>query len=120
MLLEKLKALECSLHGDKRNERQWLEEVLHPDFREITRSGVMVDRQETIDSLAGEENGPTLLSSDFRLISMSENVALLHYRTVNPDGSRPSLRTSCWVCSANEKWLLVFHQGTPEAELLTR
>ena len=117
MLLEKLKALECSLHGDKRNDRQWLEEVLHPDFREITRSGVMVDRKETIASLAGEKTGPNILSSEFRLISMSEDVAMLYYRTVNPDGSRPSLRSSCWVCSGNGKWLLAFHQGTPAAEM---
>ena len=118
MLLEKLTALECSLHGEKRNDRQWLEEVLHPDFREITRSGFMVDRKETIDSLAGEENGPNILSSEFRLIRMSEDVALLQYRTVNSDGNRPSLRTSCWVCSGNGKWLLAFHQGTPAAEML--
>lgn len=117
MLLEKLKALECSLHGDKRRDRQWLEAILHPDFREITRSGVMVDRKETIESLAGEESGPTILSSDFRLITVSEDVAMLYYRTVNPDGDRPALRSSYWVRSGDGKWLLAFHQGTPAAEV---
>lgn len=117
MLLEKLKALECRLHADKRNDREWLEEILHPDFREITRSGVMVDRKETIDSLSNEESAPEILSSEFQLISMSEGVAMLHYRTVHPGGNRPSLRASCWVCSGNGKWRLAFHQGTPEAKM---
>ncbi|MDV2905229.1 DUF4440 domain-containing protein, partial [Phytobacter diazotrophicus] len=30
MLLEKLRLLECSLHGDRRNDREWLEQLLHP------------------------------------------------------------------------------------------
>lgn len=36
MPLETLKVLECSLHGDKRKEREWLEQILHEEFREIT------------------------------------------------------------------------------------
>lgn len=117
MLLEKLKALECSLHGNRRRDRQWLEEILHPDFREITRSGVMVDRNETIASLSNEACAPGILSSEFRLINISQDVVMLYYKTVNPDGHRPSLRASCWVCSGNGKWLLAFHQGTPAAEI---
>jgi len=115
MLLEKLKALECSLHGARRNDRKWLEQILHPEFREITRSGVIVDRAETIASLAGELSPTIILSSDFRLISMGEYCAILHYKTFNSDGSRASLRSSCWVYSDREQWELAFHQGTPEA-----
>ena len=51
MLLEKLRLLECSLHGERRNNREWLERLFHPEFLEITRSGVMVDRSETTTSL---------------------------------------------------------------------
>ncbi|UXY12728.1 nuclear transport factor 2 family protein [Kosakonia sp. ML.JS2a] len=116
MLLETLKRLECSLHGDKRKDREWLEQVLHEEFREITRSGMLVDRAETIGTLASEVNVPTILSSDFQLIRIRDNFAILHYRTFNPDGSRASLRSSCWECSGNGQWKLVFHQGTPEAE----
>lgn len=116
MLLEKLKMLESALPGARRNEREWLEQILHPEFREITRSGVLVDCAETIDSLVAEAGGPSILSSDFRLISSGDNFAILHYRTFNPDGSRASLRSSCWECTVSGQWKLIFHQGTPEAE----
>ena len=115
MLLEKLTSLECTLHGAKRNDRKWLEQILHPEFTEITRSGVRVNRQETIDSLTAEEGAPAILSSDFRLISIRDDFAILHYRTIHPEGTRASLRTSCWECSDSRHWRLVFHQGTPEA-----
>jgi hypothetical protein len=113
MLLETLKGLECSLHGDKRKEREWLEQILHEEFREITRSGVLVDRAETIEALSTEENVPPLLSRDFRLISVRDNFAILHYRTFHQDGSCASLRSSCWEMSENGLWKMVFHQGTP-------
>ena len=115
MLLEKLKALECSLHGVRRNDRKWLEQILHPEFREITRSGVIVDRTETIASLADELSPTIILSSDFRLLSIGECCAILHYKTFNSDGSRASLRSSCWVYSDRGQWELAFHQGTPVA-----
>ena len=67
MLLEKLRLLECSLHGDRRNDPEWLELILHPEFREITLSGVTVDRSETIASLLSEKAAPYILSSDFCL-----------------------------------------------------
>ena len=51
MLLEKLRLLECSLHGERRNNREWLERLFHPEFLEITRLGVMVDRSKTVTSL---------------------------------------------------------------------
>ncbi|EOZ3056401.1 MULTISPECIES: nuclear transport factor 2 family protein [Enterobacter] len=116
MLLDTLKRLECSLHGSRRKDRKWLEQVLHEGFSEITRSGVLVDRAQTIEALSGEDSVPAILSSDFRLISVEDNFAILHYRTINPDGNRASLRSSCWVLSENGQWKLVFHQGTPEAE----
>ena len=39
-ILDEIKALECSLHTARRNDKQWLERVLHQGFREITRSDV--------------------------------------------------------------------------------
>ena len=116
MLLDTLKRLECSLHGSRRKDRKWLEQILYERFSEVTCSGVLVDRAQTIEALSGEDNVPAILSSDFRLISVGDNFAILHYRTVNPDGSRASLRSSCWEISENGQWKLVFHQGTPEAQ----
>ncbi|WP_334365219.1 DUF4440 domain-containing protein [Enterobacter hormaechei] len=115
MLLEKLRLLECSLHGARRNDCEWLERLLHPEFREITRSGLMVDRSETITSLLGEKTASAIISSDFRLTEMARGCVMLHYRTSYADGSRPALRSSCWLCSEEGQWTLVFHQGTPAA-----
>lgn len=62
------------------------------------------------------ELSPTIiLSSDFLLLSIGEYCAILHYKTFNSDGSRASLRSSCWVYSDKGQWELAFHQGTPEA-----
>ena len=116
MLLEKLIGLECSLHGEMRKDREWLEQILHKEFREITRTGVLVTRTETIECLSDEVNAPTILSSDFQLISVSDNIAIFYYRTFNQDGSRASLRSSCWERFDNDQWKLVFHQGTPESQ----
>lgn len=116
MLLDTLKRLECFLHGSRRKDRIWLEQILHERFSEITRSGVFVNRAQTIEALSGEDSVPAILSSDFRLTIVGDNFAILHYRTVNPDGSNASLRSSCWEISEDDQWKLVFHQGTPEAE----
>jgi len=115
MLLEKLRLLECSLHGDKRNDREWLELILHPEFREITMSGVLVDRTETISSLLSEKTASYILSSDFRLTEMGCGCAILYYQTSYADGSRPALRSSYWLYSDKGQWTLLFHQGTPAA-----
>ena len=93
--------------------QEWLEQILHKEFREITRTGVLVTRTETIECLSDEVNAPTILSSDFQLISVSDNIAILYYRTFNQDGSRASLRSSCWERFDNDQWKLVFHQGHP-------
>ena len=116
MLLDTLKRLECFLHGSRRKDRKWLEQILHDRFSEITRSGVLVDRVQTIEALSGEDSVPAILSSDFRLIIVRDNFAILHYRTVHPDGSRASLRSSCWEISENRQWKLIFNQGTPVAQ----
>ena len=115
MLLERLKTLECSLHDCKRNDREWLEEILHEEFREITRSGMLVDRAETIEALSTEDKSPIIHSGEFRLIIVRKNFAILHYKTFDPDGSNVSLRSSCWEMSGNGQWQLIFHQGTPES-----
>ncbi|EPC3780458.1 TPA: nuclear transport factor 2 family protein [Citrobacter farmeri] len=113
MLLSKLKRLECSLHGEKRKDQEWLEQLLHKEFCEITQSGMLVDRAETIRSLLNEDNVPIIRSSEFSLITAKDNFAILHYRTIDPDGNTTSLRSSCWEISSNGQWKLLFHQGTP-------
>ena len=101
MLLERLKRLECSLHDNKRNDRKWLEHILHEEFREITRSGMLVDRAETIEALSTDDKSPVIQSGEFRPIIVRKNFAILNYWTFDPDGSNASLRFSCREMSGN-------------------
>lgn len=116
--LDEIKALECSLHGSGRADKQWLEKVLHQDFREITRSGVMVDRQYTVDALLTEtQSSQHIIATDFRLQILSDTCVILTYRTVmrgESGNSRAALRSSCWTLTQDTGWQLAFHQGTPD------
>lgn len=120
MLEEQLILLECTLHGERRYDRAWLEQILHPNFQEITRSGLIVNRSQTISSLLGEKNPPPILSSDFRLTQLGEYSAILHYRSSYADGSHQALRTSYWLLTEIQQWVLVFHQGTPAVKDICR
>lgn len=113
VLLKLLTHLECSLHHSQRHDRTWFEAILHPDFTEITRSGVLVTRDETIDALRQESTLPALRASDFQLLVTDHGYATLIYRTIGP---HPALRSSCWVLSAEGCWQMIFHQGTPTNE----
>lgn len=116
MLIDTLIDLEQSLHFDKRNNRAWLESILHPGFREIARSGRMVNRAEAIESLASEMAPRPLLSFDYSLARAEGNYALLNYQTSRMDGTRAALRSSLWIRGEDGRWQLFFHQGTPAPE----
>lgn len=79
MLLKKIRLLEFILHDDRQNNREWLERLLPPEFLDITRSSVMVDRSETITSLLNEKTSLPIISSNFRLTEMEGGCAMLHY-----------------------------------------
>ncbi|EKK7703656.1 DUF4440 domain-containing protein [Cronobacter sakazakii] len=113
MLLERLTTLEQSLHGDQRRDRDWLEYLLHPQFCEVTRSGVLVSRDETIDALTQETGTAFIVSDGFTLLSVNAGSAILRYRTCTAEGQRPAWRASHWVRVDEARWQLIFHQGTP-------
>lgn len=113
MLLERLITLEQSLHGEQRRDRDWLEHILHPHFCEVTRSGVLASRDETIDALTRETGTACIVSNDFSLLSVNADSAILRYRTCDPEGRRLSWRASHWVHVGEDRWQLIFHQGTP-------
>lgn len=87
MLLERLTTLEQSLHGDQRRDRDWLEYLLHPQFCEVTRSGVLVSRDETIDALTQETGTAFIVSDSFTLLPVNAGSAILRYRTCTPKAS---------------------------------
>lgn len=117
MLLETLQKLEVSLHDPEvRSNREKLEQLLHPDFREFGRSGAHYTYEEIVTELTQETTQPVVWSQDFELERVAEDVALLIYRSahIGADGGleRHTHRSSLWQ-NTKDGWKLRFHQGTP-------
>ena len=119
-LLETLRALEESLHqGETRRDPVRLEALLHPEFEEIGRSGRRFSRREILAELAPTDPFPAVVSSDYALTALGDDVALLTYRSAHVGDAgrlyRHSLRSSIWVRTSG-RWRVRFHQGTPAGE----
>jgi hypothetical protein len=88
---------------------------LAADFFEFGRSGVVWNRQQTIEALAQE---PLMERSirDFTTRLLSEGVVLVTYRSVlrDPVNSKEwhAMRSSVWKL-IDGRWQITFHQGTP-------
>jgi hypothetical protein len=119
-LLSHLQALEVALHHPgTRCSRARLDELLHPDFTEVGRSGRTYDRVTVLDFLASQVTHAQVESAHFQLATLAPHVALLTYRSAHrqADGSLQlhTHRSSIWVEDA-VGWRLRYHQGTPAAE----
>lgn len=99
-----------------RGSRPALEALLSPDFREIGRSGKLYDFDEVVEALLAEQ--PDDLSRDisnFETRILSSGITLVTYQSeLNlPDGTVVrSLRSSIWRLEDDNRWRMVFHQGT--------
>ncbi|OTA16741.1 hypothetical protein Xbed_03442 [Xenorhabdus beddingii] len=116
-IFEFIKQLEVSLHGEKRNNANWLQSVLHDDFLEISKSGYVYTKKIVITELTTEINTTSpIFSQDFSMNYLDENIVLLTYQSYEIDQTgnpfNQALRSSIWQLSASEKWQLRFHQGT--------
>lgn len=113
---ELLKQLEEGLWLSKtRFDREWMENILAPDFIEFGQSGRVFGRQQILD-IAPIELLSTIPLADLRIKPLDSNTVLLTYisEVQYPEGERRALRSSIW--SRDEKsWQLTFHQGTPIA-----
>lgn len=119
-LLTTLQALELELHHPGvRCSRERLEQLLHPDFHEVGRSGRVYARDTIVQYLTTLEIRPGVVSSQFRVEELAPGVALLNFRSVQADGAGRwglhTLRSSVWLHTARG-WQLRYHQGTPAAE----
>ncbi|MEZ5700786.1 MAG: nuclear transport factor 2 family protein [Burkholderiaceae bacterium] len=118
-LLAQIQALEVELHHPGAPcSPERLEQLLHPDFHEVGRSGAAYGRDTVIRFLASNQHPPNVVSDQFSLAEMAPMVVLLTYRSVQKDPSQGSvnhtLRSSVWVHSGHT-WQLRYHQGTPAA-----
>lgn len=118
-LLTTLRDLECELHQPEcRGNRERLEQLLAPDFREFGRSGASYTRDDTLATLPLETEKPQTHAQDFVVHELSDSIVLLTYRAAHLDPSgelfRHTNRSSIWRLDS-AGWQMVFHQGTPTA-----
>jgi hypothetical protein len=119
-LLHELQALEVELHHPGvRCSRERLEQLLHPEFHEVGRSGRIYDRETIVGYLAAQASPPAVASDAFALLVIDARAALLTYRSAHVEqGNRlvnHTLRSSLWL-ETRVGWQLLYHQGTPAAE----
>ena len=119
-LLQDLQTLEVELHHPGvRCSRERLEELLHPEFHEVGRSGRPYSRKAIVDFLAAQESQPAVVSEAFSVSELSPGVALLNYRSAHVEQGKRlvnhTLRSSVWI-QTNAGWQLRYHQGTAAAE----
>jgi len=119
-LLEELQALEAELHHPgSRCSRARLEQLLHPQFHEVGRSGQAYTRDTVIGYLASVTAQPAVEADQYAVMALADGCALLTYRSARrlPDGTRAehALRASVWQ-RTTLGWQLVYHQGTVAAE----
>jgi hypothetical protein len=84
---------------------------LHPDFVEYGSSGRVWDR--TSVATAAVDTAVPFEVADVRARRLGPDAVLLTYRTTA--GGRSALRSSTWIRDVGGPWLLLFHQGTPQA-----
>ena len=118
-LLQELQALEVELHHPGvRCSRERLEQLLHPEFHEVGRSGRTYNRETIVNFLASQGSQPVIRSEEFSVALLAPGVALLTYRSahVEQDVSlvNHTLRSSIWL-KASQGWQLRYHQGTAAA-----
>ena len=106
---EHVVAMERALLSDEvRADRAAVAALLHPDWREVGRSGRLWTREETLDRI-----GP-IDPVDFEVLSVDRlgpDTILLLWRTSSDE--RSTLRSTLWVRSGGQ-WQARFHQGTDE------
>jgi hypothetical protein len=120
-LLNELQALEVELHHPGvRCGRARLEQLLHPAFHEVGRSGRRYDRESVIGYLASLEVQPEVASDSFAVVELGPAAALLSYRSAHVEPGKGltnhTLRSSVWV-HASHGWQLRYHQGTAAAQV---
>jgi hypothetical protein len=87
-----------------------LDRLLADDFVEIGSSGRMYSKTEIVRALLADPNPPgEPRLEDFRLVTVTPDVALATYRYAK------SLRSSLWR-KEERGWRMLFHQGTPATD----
>lgn len=101
---------EALLQPDVRKSAR-VSELLADEFVEFGSSGRTFDKNQIIATLT-EEIPTQVTLSEFRMQLLSENIALVTYRTHrHTEPPVYALRSSIWKF-ADDQWRVIFHQGT--------
>lgn len=92
-----------------RADRDQVSRLLHDDFLEFGSTGRVYNQKVLLDMLENEEPSPVVIR-DFAVRQLSNDTALVTYRTVGQAGQE-ARRSSVWVHD-DGAWKMVFHQGT--------
>ena len=102
---------------ETRFDRQWMDGVLADDFAELGRSGTAYTREMVINAepYPFEVDFPL---ADFGVTHITENLAVVHYRSVAKfeSGVEHGLRLSVWI-RVDGKWRLRFRQGLIDRDI---
>ena len=100
-----------------RHNAEAVSSLLADDFREFGSSGNSCNKEQTLKALAAEPPGECSIA-DFRVVLLTDDVALVTYRATRHDASMQqsfiSLRSSVWLMR-DARWQMAFHQGTRAA-----
>ena len=102
------------LQADVRRSQPALEELLADEFVECASDGASYNKAQVIAALQREVTYHRSLTN-FHVVALADNVVLATYHSTRRDETTyeivESLRSSVWA-HRNNKWRLVFHQGT--------
>ena len=106
MLQDEIRELEKRLlNPEVRASAEALDSLVSDQFVEFGSSGYIYAKHDVIRQMLAAPS-ITVTVADFRVVTISPDVALATYRTPS------SLRSSVWR-REGECWRIVFHQGTP-------
>lgn len=97
------------LKPEIRSSKSELTQILADEFFEIGSSGKLLYKDKEISE---EGIGVVKMTMDqFEVHPLSDEIVLTTYRILNEETQQHSLRSSIWKW-ADERWQMVFHQGT--------
>jgi hypothetical protein len=106
---EKILELEKSLFKiEYISNKKYLENIIHENFLECGKSGLLYDNEITIDSLLECKEDRNIKIYNFACEQIDNNTYLIHYITRNDN--KKYFRTSIW--KEEDTLRLYFHQAT--------
>jgi len=98
------------LDPEVRRQPDLVRALLDPEFVEFGASGRIWNAESITHALTSEQASHEITATDFLARPVAPDAILLTFKTES--AGRACLRSSLWIRSEGNKWLLRFHQGT--------